>query len=102
MPRWSQIYLIRQIQPLLRSKCVGPPAVILALLFLVPMVAMAQGSPFDTVQAQAGVRRQQGEAGDDRSQGQRADGEMAAHPGRLGSGAPAAGSQDDDVRRSEE
>jgi hypothetical protein len=34
MPRWSQIYLIRQIQPLLRSKCVRPPAVILALLFL--------------------------------------------------------------------
>jgi type IV secretory pathway VirB2 component (pilin) len=25
-----------------------PPAVILALLFLVPVVAMAQGSPFDT------------------------------------------------------
>ena len=48
MPRWSQIYLIRQIQPLLRSKCVRPPAVILALLFLVPMVALAQGSPFDT------------------------------------------------------
>jgi type IV secretory pathway VirB2 component (pilin) len=48
MPRWSQIYLIRQIQPLLRSNRVRPPAVILALLFLVPMVAMAQGSPFDT------------------------------------------------------
>ena len=48
MPRWPQIYLIRQIQPLLRSKCVRPHAVILVLLFLVPMVAMAQGSPFDT------------------------------------------------------
>jgi type IV secretion system protein VirB2 len=48
MPRWSPIYLIREIQPLLRSKCVHPPAIILALLFLVPMVAMAQGSPFDT------------------------------------------------------
>ena len=40
--------LIRQVQPLLRSKCLRPPAVILALLFLVPVVAMAQGSPFDT------------------------------------------------------
>ena len=48
MPRWYQIHLIRQIQPLLRSKCMRPQAAILALLFLVPMVAMAQGSPFDT------------------------------------------------------
>jgi type IV secretory pathway VirB2 component (pilin) len=48
MPRWSQIHLIRQIQPVLRSKCVRARAAILALLFLVPMVAMAQGSPFDT------------------------------------------------------
>ncbi|MGO9088703.1 MAG: TrbC/VirB2 family protein [Candidatus Sulfotelmatobacter sp.] len=48
MPRWSRVHLIGQIQPLLRSKCVRSPAVILALLFLVPMVAMAQGSPFDT------------------------------------------------------
>jgi type IV secretory pathway VirB2 component (pilin) len=48
MPRWSQIYFIRHIHPLPRSKCVRSTAVILALLFLVPMVAMAQGSPFDT------------------------------------------------------
>ena len=48
MSRGSQVHLIRQIQPLLRSKCLRPPAVILALLFLVPVVAMAQGSPFDT------------------------------------------------------
>jgi type IV secretory pathway VirB2 component (pilin) len=47
MPRWSQVHLIRQVQPLLRSKCVRPTAVVLALLFLVP-IAMAQGSPFDT------------------------------------------------------
>jgi type IV secretory pathway VirB2 component (pilin) len=47
MPRWSQIRLIRQIQPLLRSKCVCLAAAVLALLFLVPMAA-AQGSPFDT------------------------------------------------------
>ena len=48
MPRGSQIHLIRQVQPFLQSKCFRPPAVILALLFLIPMVAMAQGSPFDT------------------------------------------------------
>jgi type IV secretory pathway VirB2 component (pilin) len=48
MPRWSPTHLIREIQPLLGSKCVRLPAVILTLLFLVPMVAMAQGSPFDT------------------------------------------------------
>ncbi|MFZ0733629.1 MAG: TrbC/VirB2 family protein [Candidatus Sulfotelmatobacter sp.] len=48
MSRWSQIYLIRQVHPLLRSKCLRPLTVILALLFLVPMLAMAQGSPFDT------------------------------------------------------
>src|ERR1700683_1581719 len=48
MPRSFQIYLTRQVQPLLRSKCVRPTAVILALLFLPPIVALAQGSPFDT------------------------------------------------------
>ncbi len=48
MSRWSQIYLIRQVHPLLRSKCLRPLTAILALLFLVPMLAMAQGSPFDT------------------------------------------------------
>jgi len=48
MPRWYQIYIIRQIQPLLRSRIFRPKAVIFALLLLVPMAAMAQGSPFDT------------------------------------------------------
>jgi type IV secretory pathway VirB2 component (pilin) len=48
MPCVSQVHLIRQVQALFRSKCLRPPAVILALFFLVPMVAMAQGSPFDT------------------------------------------------------
>src|SRR6202050_1232333 len=47
MPRWSH-HLIRQIEPILRSKYVRTTAVILTLLFLVPMAAMAQGSPFDT------------------------------------------------------
>jgi type IV secretory pathway VirB2 component (pilin) len=48
MPRWSQIYLISQIQLLLRSKTFRPTAVSLALFLLAPMAAMAQGSPFDT------------------------------------------------------
>ena len=48
MPRWFSIRFIRQNQPLLRSKRLSPPAVVLAILFLMPMVAMAQGSPFDT------------------------------------------------------
>jgi type IV secretory pathway VirB2 component (pilin) len=48
MQRWSQIYLISQIQLLLRSKIFRPTAVSLALLLLAPMAAMAQGSPFDT------------------------------------------------------
>ena len=48
MPRWSQVHLIRQIQPLLRSKWARPTAALLALLLLMPVAAMAQGSPFDT------------------------------------------------------
>jgi type IV secretory pathway VirB2 component (pilin) len=48
MPRWFRVHSIHQIQRLYRSKCVGPTVVILALLLLVPMAAMAQGSPFDT------------------------------------------------------
>ena len=48
MPRWFRVHSIHQIRRLHRSKCVGPTVVILALLFLVPTAAMAQGSPFDT------------------------------------------------------
>ena len=48
MPRWSQVHIIRRIETIHRSECVRPTAVILALLFLIPMAAMAQGSPFDT------------------------------------------------------
>jgi type IV secretory pathway VirB2 component (pilin) len=48
MSRCSQIYLIRQIRSRLLSKCVRPTTVVLALLFLVPVAALAQGSPFDT------------------------------------------------------
>ncbi len=48
MTHRSQIYLIRQIQPLLRSKWARPTAALLALLLVMPVAAMAQGSPFDT------------------------------------------------------
>ena len=48
MQRWSRVVSIREIQPLIRSKSVHPTAIIVAVLFLVPMAAMAQGSPFDT------------------------------------------------------
>jgi type IV secretion system protein VirB2 len=48
MPRWFRVHSIHQIRRLHLAKCVGPTVVILALLFLVPMAVMAQGSPFDT------------------------------------------------------
>ncbi len=48
MPRWSRSHSIRQIGRLLQSKHVRPTTVVLALLFLIPVVALAQGSPFDT------------------------------------------------------
>jgi type IV secretory pathway VirB2 component (pilin) len=47
MPRGSSVHFIRQIQFLTRSKW-RRSAVIVALLFLTPMAALAQGSPFDT------------------------------------------------------
>jgi type IV secretory pathway VirB2 component (pilin) len=49
MPRCSQLYPIHQVQSLLQSKSIRTTIFILALLFLVlPMAAVAQGSPFDT------------------------------------------------------
>jgi type IV secretion system protein VirB2 len=48
MLRWSKIYLIRQIQLLLRSKSARPTAALLTILLLMPVTALAQGSPFDT------------------------------------------------------
>jgi type IV secretory pathway VirB2 component (pilin) len=44
----SRVYVIRQIQLLLRSKWAHPTVAILALLLLMPVAALAQGSPFDT------------------------------------------------------
>src|SRR5271165_3803938 len=48
MPQWSRAHSIRQIGRLLQSKRVRPTTVVLALLFLIPVAALAQGSPFDT------------------------------------------------------
>jgi type IV secretory pathway VirB2 component (pilin) len=48
MPRWSSVRLIRQIQLLAHLRWRRPAAVVVALLFLMPIAAVAQGSPFDT------------------------------------------------------
>ena len=48
MPRWSSVHLIRRIGTLVRSKWARPPATLFALLLLMPVAALAQGSPFDT------------------------------------------------------
>ena len=49
MPRWwSQFHLIRQIHILARSKWVHGTSALLTLLFVLPVAALAQGSPFDT------------------------------------------------------
>jgi len=47
MPRWSSVCSVRQIQ-LLRSRWGRSTAILLALHFLMPIAALAQGSPFDT------------------------------------------------------
>ena len=48
MPRWSRAHSIRQIGRLLQSKRMRPTTVVLALFVLLPVAALAQGSPFDT------------------------------------------------------
>ena len=48
MPSWSQVGLISQIQRLVGSKWARPTTAVLAMLLLLPVVALAQGSPFDT------------------------------------------------------
>jgi type IV secretion system protein VirB2 len=48
MPRWSQVDIIRQIHILTRSKWAHAAAALLTLLFVLPVAALAQGSPFDT------------------------------------------------------
>ena len=48
MRRWSQGPLARQIQLVARSKWARPTAALVTLLLVLPMAALAQGSPFDT------------------------------------------------------
>ena len=48
MPRRSQLDFIRHIELLIRSKWARPAAALLVLLFVLPVAALAQGSPFDT------------------------------------------------------
>ena len=48
MPRWFSARFIRQIQCPLRLKWACLTAALLALLFVMPLAALAQGSPFDT------------------------------------------------------
>jgi type IV secretion system protein VirB2 len=48
MIRWLRTHSIRQIGHLLQSQRVRTITVVLALFFLMPVAALAQGSPFDT------------------------------------------------------
>jgi len=44
----SQVYLIRQIHLLLRSQLARTTTALLTLFLVMPVAALAQGSPFDT------------------------------------------------------
>ncbi|MFZ0773394.1 MAG: TrbC/VirB2 family protein [Candidatus Sulfotelmatobacter sp.] len=46
--RWFQVHLIGSIQAVVRSKWLRPTAVLLALCLVMPVAALAQGSPFDS------------------------------------------------------
>jgi type IV secretory pathway VirB2 component (pilin) len=48
MPRRFQLHRIRRIENILWSNCVRPTAALVSLLLLMPVAALAQGSPFDT------------------------------------------------------
>jgi type IV secretory pathway VirB2 component (pilin) len=48
MPRWSQVPLVRQVQLVARSKWPCQTAALVTLLLVLPVAALAQGSPFDT------------------------------------------------------
>jgi len=48
MRRGFQVRLVRRVQPLARSKWARPTATLVTLLLVLPVAAMAQGSPFDT------------------------------------------------------
>jgi type IV secretory pathway VirB2 component (pilin) len=46
--RWFRVHVVRPIQPLLLWRWGRPSAAVLTLLLVLPVAAMAQGSPFDT------------------------------------------------------
>jgi type IV secretion system protein VirB2 len=48
MPRWFQVHLIPRIDTILLSQRARLAAAFFAFLLLMPMTALAQGSPFDT------------------------------------------------------
>jgi type IV secretory pathway VirB2 component (pilin) len=48
MRRGFQVPLVRQVQLVARSKWARPTATLVTLLLVLPVAAMAQGSPFDT------------------------------------------------------
>ena len=48
MPRCSQDPLVRQLQFVARSKWACQAAAVVTLLLVLPVAALAQGSPFDT------------------------------------------------------
>ena len=48
MPRRFQLHRIRRIENILKSNWVRPTAALVSLLLLMPVAALAQGSPFDT------------------------------------------------------
>jgi len=48
MTRWSRLHFILQIQSRLRSKWARSTTVLVTLLLVIPVAALAQGSPFDT------------------------------------------------------
>ena len=48
MPRWFQLHRIRRIENILRSNWARPTAALVSLLLVMPVAALAQGSPFDT------------------------------------------------------
>ena len=48
MSRWSSVHFIRQIQFVARLEWARPTTALLTLLLVLPVAALAQGSPFDT------------------------------------------------------
>jgi type IV secretory pathway VirB2 component (pilin) len=48
MPRGFQVPLVRQVPLVALSKWARPTAALVTLLLVLPVAAMAQGSPFDT------------------------------------------------------